>query len=679
MGNRFDTPYGQRYVSQYVPLPFEAIGALGEKMQKQQAVAKAEMNAFEDALSKIDVVDEVVAETPTGIGRAKTGYRDYKNKVISDIRNNHQQLANDYADGKYTPSEFDMKIKQLHNNFMQDYNKLKIAEANSKNIKAMDEAISKSEADPNTNTWLLNKVAIEGSNLIQNPFDTEYKITSLGKVVDYEKAVNEHSSHYADQVIHGKLAKMDPSGYLVFTDKSGVTEKRVENEILNSFDNTELARQTKEQIYRDVNDGRYKYKLTDKKDFNNDGKEETFGDYLYSAKKQEFLNAVKAKAVKSQINTNVVKDWKLENSLKDEERSNGIGLGKTIPSLNRNTLSTIPSSIKDAFKENLDGTYTLDINGLKSAYGNAGNKQAGDRIADAGGWINLDMSTKDKTKSTKELIDFLKNATKIVGFNGKISNTLPTDKSKGVMNMTDLINDYMKVSAVLDQDYQLSKPEQIIEKDRILKNRTGYEYFDKDGVKITNPLVVEEISKSYSPDRIVQENGLTKIVGTYIDTDGKEVIVKARDLAEEKNNIFDIGARVTKGMQKYMVDGKSYDESNDKSNGLSQLNKDTGYDKDSNIKIVDYNVVGDINKGGFILATLANPNARGIQQVKRLIPNPNYNGKDKNSSRYFYTDIGGPSDVTKFLSTIYYKNTPQGNDDLKRIPGNNIIYKETAD
>lgn len=34
--NRFDTSVQQQYVSQYVPLPFEAIAALGEKIQKSK-------------------------------------------------------------------------------------------------------------------------------------------------------------------------------------------------------------------------------------------------------------------------------------------------------------------------------------------------------------------------------------------------------------------------------------------------------------------------------------------------------------------------------------------------------------------------------------------------------------------------------------------------------------------
>lgn len=54
--NRFDTSVQQQYVSQYVPLPFEAIAALGEKIQKKQDAAIDDTYKLKDLMTKVPAI-----------------------------------------------------------------------------------------------------------------------------------------------------------------------------------------------------------------------------------------------------------------------------------------------------------------------------------------------------------------------------------------------------------------------------------------------------------------------------------------------------------------------------------------------------------------------------------------------------------------------------------------------
>lgn len=54
--NRFDTSVQQQYVSQYVPLPFEAIAALGEKIQKKQDAAIDDTYKLKDLMAKVPAI-----------------------------------------------------------------------------------------------------------------------------------------------------------------------------------------------------------------------------------------------------------------------------------------------------------------------------------------------------------------------------------------------------------------------------------------------------------------------------------------------------------------------------------------------------------------------------------------------------------------------------------------------
>ena len=56
--NRFDTSQQQQYTSQYVPLPFEAISALGEKSQKKYDTAIDDTYKLKDLMAKVPAIND---------------------------------------------------------------------------------------------------------------------------------------------------------------------------------------------------------------------------------------------------------------------------------------------------------------------------------------------------------------------------------------------------------------------------------------------------------------------------------------------------------------------------------------------------------------------------------------------------------------------------------------------
>lgn len=56
--NRFDTSQQQQYTSQYVPLPFEAISAMGEKSQKKYDTAIDDTYKLKDLMAKVPAIND---------------------------------------------------------------------------------------------------------------------------------------------------------------------------------------------------------------------------------------------------------------------------------------------------------------------------------------------------------------------------------------------------------------------------------------------------------------------------------------------------------------------------------------------------------------------------------------------------------------------------------------------
>lgn len=99
--NRFDTSQEHPYVSNYIPLPFETIAALGEKANKNFAEGK-------QAEAELGALGQAIKAAPM--------YEDHRQKFINEYNQKTKRLV-DEAKGDYGSKDFQTKAQQLINEF----------------------------------------------------------------------------------------------------------------------------------------------------------------------------------------------------------------------------------------------------------------------------------------------------------------------------------------------------------------------------------------------------------------------------------------------------------------------------------------------------------------------------------------------------------------------------------
>lgn len=102
--NRFDTSEGQQYVSQYIPLPFEAISALGEKTNHNFAEGKA-------AEAQLGALGQAIKAAPM--------YQEDRLKFVNSYNEQLKTLV-DEAKGDYGSKDFQAKVNALTTEFKND-------------------------------------------------------------------------------------------------------------------------------------------------------------------------------------------------------------------------------------------------------------------------------------------------------------------------------------------------------------------------------------------------------------------------------------------------------------------------------------------------------------------------------------------------------------------------------
>lgn len=332
MANRFDQPYGQRYVSTYVPLPFQELAMLGEHMQKKALAKQDEMTELEQKIADTKVANQVLSEGSNeepGLKYKDTGYGQFKEDLLNRAKTAHSQITEDYLAGKLSPYELERKTNEFNRTFKNDFNKLKVAEANSSIISKQDEEFRKHKT-ASLNPYLVNAMAAEGKRFLQDPFSQEYKGAPIGEALNIEDEINKSAQHFADQI--GKNgAYRDKYGNIVYQNTHGVTPDRIRNEVYSAYDKG-VGVHTKEQVMRSLLDDGINpdtertIKVPSK--FDSKGNPTEYKDvktdeftYRYNNAKKAYADAVVDKAEKSVLDEQVKKDWLYERSLdkKDAE------------------------------------------------------------------------------------------------------------------------------------------------------------------------------------------------------------------------------------------------------------------------------------------------------------------------------------------------------------------------
>lgn len=504
MTNRFDTSQQQQYVSSYIPLPFEQIGALGSKMTQEHAAKQAEADALADALNKIKVRNEVLSEgsgDDLGIKYRSTGYGDFKNQVLNKYTLANKQLADDYQAGKLDAAQFAQKVNQLKSDFTGDYQKLKIAEANSAAIEEADKKYREAK-HAGANPFVLNQLAEEGARLRANPFETEYKGAPISDVADLEKLKNEYAKGFEKQILSSGAGRRDANGMIIYTDRSGVTKQRIIDSVNSTFDeDPTLGTQTKEQTNRFLRDRGL--------DWNSevtlqDGSKVKAGDYYYNSLKQDFINGVVAKAESSELKKQIKQDWILKDQMhaaaEDKKATDALNLkGNAIPG------TTVDVLANDKDFQNLSSKGILSVDNGGNVNINWDSVSSGTiyDIRDASGKVvssthsyadaeaqrkasngAISSITPRKVPTSEyhtELNNFITKAAKAVGFDDKYIADLKLGKIVGQSwsnKMQDIATAYNVLSKSKLGGVQLPSDVQEIESQRVMNSPESYTVYD---------------------------------------------------------------------------------------------------------------------------------------------------------------------------------------------------------
>ena len=317
--NRYTTVDWSAPTSSYIPKPFEQMMMVGKTMQKEHADKQTEADALANEINKIKVANEVISEgsgNDLGIKSRSTGYGEFKNEVLNKYTQANKQLSEDYQAGKLDSNQFSQKVNQLKNDFSGDYQKLKIAEANSAAIEESDKKYREAK-HAGANPFVLNELAAEGARLRENPFQTSYKGAPIADFVDSQKALNDYAGNYQKQILNSGSGKRDKFGNIDYSSVSGVTKKRIKEGVTSTFDNDAIGIQTKSQVTRILRDQGL--------DWNSevplkDGTKVKAGDYYYNHMKQDFIDGVVAKAESSDLSKSISKDWMFERDLDKQDK-----------------------------------------------------------------------------------------------------------------------------------------------------------------------------------------------------------------------------------------------------------------------------------------------------------------------------------------------------------------------
>lgn len=533
--NRFDTSQQYQYVPSHIPLPFEQIAGLGEKIQAEHAAKQGEMDALEQQLAKIKVADQVLSEgsgEDLGIKYRNTGYGSFKNQVLTKAKQANQQLAADYQAGKLDANQFSQKVRQIQSDFMDDYNKLKVAEANSAIIEEQDKAYRQNK-QVGMNPFLANQLAAEGSRLLSNPFTTDYKGAPIGEAIDVEKSKNEYADKFQSQILSTGAGKRDANGMIIYSDKSGVTRDRIIDSVNSSFDQDPmLGTQTREQTNRFLRDRGLDW--NSQIDIN--GQKVNAGDYYYNSLKQDFINGVVAKAESSKLNREIKQDWiaKQNRAWEHEDKvvTDSLNLkGNSIPGSTVDILANDPQfkslSDKGILSVDPSGKMIIDLHGSAMGYQSKdgkihpsmqlavlANTKAGftgttaQDVPQIPGAIKGGLNSED----SKELDAFITKAAKAVGFPQDYIAKLKRGEIVGTKwssKMQDIATAYNVLSKSKLGGVQLPSDVQEIETNKIMQSPESYTLYD--------PV-------THDPTDVVLNKGDEIFAGERIYVDGKAYI-----------------------------------------------------------------------------------------------------------------------------------------------------------
>ena len=490
--NRFDTSQPQQYVSQHVPLPFEAIAALGEKTQKAYDKSLSDLE-ITDPIAKLNPRTAIKVYDPSSPGGVKdismdwTGQRDQAVNMLNDEKNKmvdeYMQTGNtdifkkksrDYLN-KASQIHRDLSTKEIIAKQVNDYNK---ELAKNKDF-ALQGHLGQKLLDYNTQFF---KDAAEGNIREYNPYD-------ISAPTDRPKEVKEYFGSMGKEILQS-FSDPTNTGYIRTKYREGLSGDKISNVFNSWYQNSkvqdDIRLEALDLAARKGIDTKAKVKIQvpvskDAKTGKITYKEEEM-DWI-DAYEEQALNQVKDLALgfKSSSGKDVLSTdasyWKA----KEEENETRALVGQPIESQTFKNLITKNANYKDltdlnVFKEGPNGV-TLDWNKLSS-------KDPIYDVVDVNGRkVSTIVGYHNNLTKTEKLVEVMNNMAKAINYQGAIRSN----------NYQDILNKFNVFDKVKIFDEQMAAPVSKIETSKAERNWNNYDVMSSEDP--TNPLPSEKKPK----------------------------------------------------------------------------------------------------------------------------------------------------------------------------------------
>lgn len=548
MINEFDQSQGQNYVSNFVPLPLDNLTRMAAMKQGQYDNALDDIEKTKGLL-QLKADPNNINERNIWLKNTNKAIDDFSSKALNGWTPQLQREWLSFKNSKINdPDRLNMEESyNQYQNYLKDYREL-----------------TKDGSIPLNNTYeqVLNERQNKKNGVI--PFYHN----GLIKKLDWEDAARKTVNDLKEEGLTEKGYVLDPVTQQVITWEQGdigITPDRLMKEVnmkYNNFLTSDAGKQYEQQL------------KSKNPNATNEQIENQIKNFIYAANSNKVgIKSTKAENVKKLS----------DNSNDSNPFLNGFGLGQTKPNLrNPNDITQKPeSSINDIISLNKDsnGNYSYKINYNKIGNHNVKpiDKKSGDRIAEVGGWLDLDVmgSNTSVKEDTSKIFDWFANAAKSIGIDPKLIKINTTDGKGNKLSdkeikenqlvLNTIAKEYIKFSKNISPIQILSTNEPLREmtKDQIINGIGNYTIYEKDKV-VTDDTELDNF-KSFNPETrefetIRDEEGKAigtqqVIYGRYTDSKGKRHELKLIPQSNESNSYYSIIGNVQNDVNGYFKNG----------------------------------------------------------------------------------------------------------------------------
>lgn len=491
--NRFDTSVQQQYVSQYVPMPFEAIGALGAQTQA----------AHEKSLKDLEVTDPIAklnprtafkiydASAPEGVRDVNLDWTQQRDQALNVLNAEKNKITDEYMQSGDVET-FKRKSREYLNKATQVHSDLSVKEAVAKQITDYNKELAKNKDFSlqghlgqkllDYNTQFL-KDAAEGNVREYNPYD-------IAAPTDRPKEVKEYFSGMGREIFDS-FSNPTNTGYIRTKYREGLSGDKISKTFNSWYQNSkvqdDIRLEALDLAARKGIDTKAKVKI--QVPVSKDAK----GNITYKEEEMSWIDAYEERAFnqvkdmalgfKSSSGRDVVTGdasyWKALGRSEEKENQERALVGQPLES---QTFKDFLTKNNKNYNDLVDlGVFTKEANGTTLNWNKLSSKDPIYDIVDIDGRkVSTIVGYTDSDIKGKKLRTLIKEMATAINY----------DKPFKADNYQDILNKYNEYDKVRLFDEQMAAPVSKIETSKAERNWNNYDVMSPDDP--TNPLPNEK-------------------------------------------------------------------------------------------------------------------------------------------------------------------------------------------